>query len=101
MVWAAAPDGESIRRLARSRHAALRSNQQDRNVHTQQLRLDPQHQATPKKKRGRQPGHPTAKRRDYSHLPACEEQIDFPEAPKVCSWCGLRLKTLGTDLDRK
>ena len=40
---------------------------------------DPQDQATPKKKRGQQPGRPAPKRRDYSHLPAREEQIDLPD----------------------
>ncbi len=38
---------------------------------------DPQQQATPKKKRGQQPGRPAPKRRDYSHLPARETQIDL------------------------
>ena len=43
---------------------------------------DPQQQAAPKKKRGQQPGRPAPKRRDYSHLPAREEQIDCPTRPK-------------------
>ena len=44
---------------------------------------DPQQQATPKKKRGQQPGRPAPKRRDYSHLPVRETQIDLPEDAKV------------------
>ena len=40
---------------------------------------DPREQATPRKKRGQQPGRPAPKRRDYSHLPALEEQIDLSD----------------------
>ncbi|MCH7751854.1 MAG: hypothetical protein IH898_06830 [Planctomycetes bacterium] len=56
---------------------------------------DPQQQATPKKKRGQQPGRPAPKRRDYSHLPARETQIDLPEDAKVCDCCGKPLADLG------
>jgi transposase len=56
---------------------------------------DPQEQAAPKKKRGQQPGRPAPKRRDYSHLPAREEQIDLPPDAKVCSCCGKPLEALG------
>ena len=48
---------------------------------------DPREQATPKK-RGQQPGRPAPKRRDYSHLPAREEQADLSEDAKVCARCG-------------
>ncbi len=56
---------------------------------------DPQDQATPKKKRGQQPGRPAPKRRDYSHLPEREELIDLPEDAKVCACCGKPLADLG------
>jgi transposase len=56
---------------------------------------DPQQQSPPKKKRGQQPGHPAPKRRDYSHLPAREEQIDLPDDEKVCPCCGKPLEDLG------
>jgi transposase len=56
---------------------------------------DPQQQAAPKKKRGQQPGRPAPKRRDYSHLPAREEQIDLPDDEKVCPCCGKPLEDLG------
>jgi len=56
---------------------------------------DPQQQAAPKKKRGQQPGRPAPKRRDYSHLPAREEQIDLPDEAKVCACCGKPLEDLG------
>ena len=56
---------------------------------------DPQEPATPKKKRGQQPGRPAPQRRDYSHLPAREEQIDLPEDAKVCACCGEPLADLG------
>ena len=56
---------------------------------------DPQDQAASKKKRGQQPGRPAPKRRDYSHLPAREQQIDLPEDSKVCDCCGKPLADLG------
>jgi len=37
----------------------------------------PPQQATPKKKRGQQPGRPSPKRRDYLHLPVRETPIDL------------------------
>jgi regulator of replication initiation timing len=55
----------------------------------------PQQQATPKKKRGQQPGRPAPQRRDYSHLPEREEQIDLPDEAKVCACCGKPLADLG------
>jgi len=60
---------------------------------------DPQDQATPKKKRGQQPGRPAPQRRDYSHLPEREERIDLPEGAKVCACCGKPLEDLGQDED--
>ena len=62
---------------------------------------DPQQQATPKKKRGQQPGRPAPKRRDYSHLPARETQIDLPEGAKVCDCCGKPLVDFGYSDDRE
>ncbi len=56
---------------------------------------DPQQQAAPQKNRGQQPGRPAPKRRDYSHLPAREEQIDLPDEAKVCACCGKPLEDLG------
>lgn len=49
---------------------------------------DPREQATPRKKRGQQPGRPAPKRRDYSHLPEREQRIDLPEDAKICDCCG-------------
>jgi len=43
---------------------------------------DPQEQPTAKKRRGQQPGRPVPKRRDYSHLPPREEQIDVSRTIK-------------------
>ena len=60
---------------------------------------DPQQQAAPKKKRGQQPGRSAPKRRDYSHLPAREEQIDLPDEAKVCACCGQPLEDLGCSDD--
>jgi transposase len=53
--------------------------------------------AKPKRRRGRQPGQPAPRRRDYSHLPAREQFIDLPEAEQVCPDCGLPLKACGTE----
>ena len=62
---------------------------------------DPQQQAIPKKKRGQQPGRPSPKRRDYSHLPAREEQIGLPEDAQVCDCCGKPFVDLGYSDDRE
>ncbi len=53
--------------------------------------------AKPKRRRGRQPGQPAPKRRDYSHLPIREQFIDLPEAEQTCPHCGLPLKACGTE----
>jgi transposase len=53
--------------------------------------------AKPKRPRGRQPGQPAPRRRDYSHLPAREQFLDLPEAEQICSDCGLPLKACGTE----
>ena len=67
----------------------------DRSNHLDDLR----EQATPRKKRGQQPGRPAPKRRDYSHLPEREERIDLPEDSKVCDCCGKPLADLGQSDD--
>jgi transposase len=51
----------------------------------------------PRRPRGRQPGQPSPRRRDYSHLPAREQFIDLPEAERVCPHCSLPLKACGTE----
>jgi transposase len=53
--------------------------------------------AQPKRPRGRQPGQPAPRRRDYSHLPTREEMLDLPEAERVCPDCGLPVKACGTE----
>lgn len=53
--------------------------------------------AQPKRPRGRQPGQPAPRRRDYSHLPAREQFLDLPEAEQICPDCGLPLKACGTE----
>jgi len=60
---------------------------------------DPREQATLKKKRGQQPGRTAPKRRDYSHLPVREQQVDLPEDSKVCDCCGKPLADLGQSDD--
>ncbi len=60
---------------------------------------DPQEQTAPGKKRGRQPGSPAPKRRDYSHLPVRIEEVDVPDDAKVCGCCGLPLEGLGHNED--
>lgn len=60
---------------------------------------DPTEQPAPKKKRGRQPGSPAPQRRDYSHLPARFQDVDVPDAEKVCACCGLPLEGLGQNED--
>jgi transposase len=44
-----------------------------------------------KKRRGQQPGTKGHGRRDYSHLPAIEEDHDIPKSQQGCPLCGLPL----------
>lgn len=46
-------------------------------------------QTPSKKPRGQQPGRPSPKRRDHSHLPSVVEVLDLPDAANACSGCGL------------
>jgi transposase len=59
--------------------------------------LDDPATATPKRSRGRQPGQPAPRRRDYSHLPAREQLLDLTEADQVCPSCGQPLKACGSE----
>jgi transposase len=59
--------------------------------------LDDPTNAKPKRPRGRQPGQPAPRRRDYSHLPVREQFIELPEAKQVCPWCGQPLKACGSE----
>ena len=59
--------------------------------------LDDSATTTPKRSRGRQPGQPAPRRRDYSHLPAREQLLDLPEADQVCPSCGQPLKACGSE----
>jgi transposase len=51
----------------------------------------------PKRPRGRQPGQPAPRRRDYSHLPVREQFVELPEAEQVCPLCGQPLKACGSE----
>jgi transposase len=51
----------------------------------------------PKRPRGRQPGQPAPRRRDYSHLPIREQFMDLPESERVCPDCGLAVTACGTE----
>ena len=59
--------------------------------------LDDPADAKPKRPRGRQPGQPAPRRRDYSHLPVREQFLDLPEADQVCPSCGQPLKACGSE----
>jgi transposase len=59
--------------------------------------LDDPTDAEPQRQRGRQPGQPAPKRRDYSHLPVREQVIDLPEGERHCPRCGLPLRACGTE----
>jgi transposase len=59
--------------------------------------LDDPANPKPVRPRGRQPGQPAPRRRDYSHLPAREQVLDLPEADKVCPSCGKPLKACGSE----
>jgi transposase len=57
--------------------------------------------AKPKPKRGRQPGQPAPKRRDYSHLPAREQILELPEAQLLCPHCGQSIKACGSEVSEQ
>jgi transposase len=59
--------------------------------------LDDPANTTPKRPRGRQPGQPAPRRRDYSHLPAREQLIELLDADKVCPSGGQPLKACGSE----
>src|SRR5688572_15361655 len=53
--------------------------------------------AQPQRPRGRQPGQPAPRRRDYSHLPVREQVLDLAEAEQLCPSCGQPLKACGSE----
>jgi transposase len=59
--------------------------------------LDDPANAKPKRPRGRQPGQPAPRRRDYSHLPVRDQFIDLPESEQLCPSCGQPLKACGSE----
>ena len=77
---------ERFGRRSEKQPASDRSNQ-----------LDDPADAKPKRPRGRQPGQPAPRRRDYSHLPSREQILDLPEAEQVCPHCGRPLKACGSE----
>jgi transposase len=77
---------ERFGRRSEKQSSSDRSNELDDPANTQ-----------PKRPRGRQPGQPAPRRRDYSHLPAREQFIDLPEAEQVCPSCGQPLKACGSE----
>ena len=82
-------------RKLQAEHFGRRSEKQSGSDRSNELE-DPA-DAKPKRRRGRQPGQPAPRRRDYSHLPAREQFIDLPEAEQICPHCGLPLKACGTE----
>jgi transposase len=82
-----------IRKLQAERFGR-RSEKQSRSDRSNELD-DPANAAT-KRSRGRQPGQPAPRRRDYSHLPVREQFIDLPEADQICPSCGQPLKACGS-----
>jgi transposase len=59
--------------------------------------LDDPANVKPKRSRGRQPGQPAPRRRDYSHLPAREQVVALPAADQTCPLCGQPLKACGSE----
>jgi transposase len=53
--------------------------------------------AKPERQRGRQPGQPAPRRRDYSHLPKREQILELPETARICPECGQPLKACGSE----
>jgi transposase len=53
--------------------------------------------ATPRRRRGQQPGRPSHGRRCHDHLPTTHETIDLPPQQRHCSGCGLPLAPCGSE----
>ena len=49
---------------------------------------DPKAANTPPRPRGHQPNTPGPRRRDYSHLPVVEEEVELPSDETACPKCG-------------
>jgi transposase len=95
---AAQQENEQLRGEVRKLQAerfGRRSEKQSSSERSQEL--DDPANDTPKRPRGRQPGQPAPRRRDYCHLPAREQVLDLPEANKVCPSCGQPLKACGSE----
>jgi transposase len=91
-------DNEQLRGEIRRLHAeqfGRRCEKQSGGSHSHEW--DDPADTKPKRRRGRQPGQPAPRRRDYSHLPAREQVIDLPEAEQVCPNCGRPLKACGSE----
>lgn len=91
-------DNEHLRGENRNLQAerfARRSEKQSSSDRSNEL-SDPA-DSRPKRQRGRPPGQPAPRRRDYRHLPLREQFLDLPEAEQVCPDCGLPLRACGTE----
>ena len=97
-VAALEQDNEQLRgeiRKLQSERFGRRSEKQSSSDRSNEL--DDPTNAKPKRPRGRQPGQPAPRRRDYSHLPVREQFIELPEAEQVCPLCGQPLKACGSE----
>ncbi|MBW2986892.1 IS66 family transposase [Candidatus Woesearchaeota archaeon] len=84
---------EELKAQLRKREQQLFGKKTERTKKSEQ-----QAQTKPKKNRGQQKGKPGHGRRDYSHLPVVEEEIDFVDEDKYCPCCGLPYEELpGTE----
>jgi transposase len=61
--------------------------------------LDDPDEASKKRSRGQQPGGQGPKRRDYTHLPSREEEVELPAAERACPRCGKPRVRLGDTED--
>lgn len=87
-------DAKAEIRQLKAERFGKRSEKQSTSDRSNDLQ-DPRLPPTAKKKRGQQPGRPAPQRRDYSHLPVREMQIDLPDDAKVCDCCGKPLVDIG------
>jgi transposase len=97
-VAALEQENEQLRGEIRKLHAEQFGRRSEKQAASDRCNeLEDRADAKPKRPRGRQPGQPAPRRRDYSQLPVREQFVDLPDAQQICPSCGQPLKACGSE----